>query len=68
MCIHDYAGPPHPQIADVLSVIAGTMSMIAQVALYGWLEESAFVKGALSGVVAIGVFFLAYLVRLLLRD
>jgi len=52
----------------VLSVIAGTISVIAQVVLFGWLEESTFVKGGLSVVVAIGVLFLAYLVRLLLRD
>ena len=52
----------------MISVIAGTISVIAQVLLYGWLEESIFVKGALSVIMAFGVLFLTHLIRLLLRD
>ena len=36
---------PHPQIADLISLIAGTIALIAQVLMYGGLDESIFVKG-----------------------
>ena len=62
-----WSRPPHLQIADLVSLIAGTVSMIAQVLLYGWLQESVFVKGILTIIVAFGVLFLGRLIRLLLR-
>ncbi|KAI9435124.1 hypothetical protein H4582DRAFT_1973039 [Lactarius indigo] len=52
----------------LISLIAGTISLIAQVLLYGWLEESLFVKGTLSIILAFAVLFLKHLIRLLLRD
>jgi len=52
----------------LISLIAGTIFLIAQVLLYGWLEESVFVKGTLSVIMAFAVLFLKYLIQLLLRD
>ena len=52
----------------MISLIVGTISLIAQVLLYGWLEESILVKGTLLIVMAFAVLFLDHLVRLLLRD
>lgn len=59
---------PHPQIADLVSLIAGTISVIVQALLYGWLQDSVLVRGSLSIIMAFGVLFLAHLIRLLLRD
>jgi hypothetical protein len=66
--VHYMAGLPSPQIAGLISLIAGTIFLIAQVLLYGWLEESVFVKGTLSIIMAFAVLFLKYLIQLLLRD
>lgn len=52
----------------MISLIVGTISLITQVLLYGWLEESILVKGTLLIVMAFAVLFLDHLVRLLLRD
>lgn len=61
------ASPPYP-LADLVSLIAGTISVLVQVLLYGWLQESVLIRGSLSIVMAFGVLFLARLIRLLLRD
>ncbi|KAF8265863.1 hypothetical protein EI94DRAFT_1734378, partial [Lactarius quietus] len=52
----------------LVSLIAGTISVIAQVFLYGWLESSIYVRGPLSLVLAFGVLFLTHFIRLFLRD
>jgi hypothetical protein len=62
------ASPPHPQVADLVSLIAGTVSVIVQALLYSWLQESVLVRGLLSVIMAFGVLFLTHLIRLLLRD
>ncbi|KAH8979326.1 hypothetical protein EDB83DRAFT_2327165 [Lactarius deliciosus] len=50
----------------LVSLIAGTMSLIAQVLLYGWLEESTFLKGTLSIILGFAVLFLEHLIQVML--
>ena len=52
----------------MISVIAGTISLIAQVLLYGWLEASIFVRATLSVILAFAVLFLEHAIGLLLRE
>ena len=52
----------------MISVIAGTLSLVAQVLLYGWLEESIFVRVTLSVILAFAVLFLEYVIGLLLQE
>jgi len=52
----------------LVSLIAGTMSVIAQVLIYGWLAESVLVKGTLSVILAFAVLSLKQFTRLLWRN